>query len=118
VTDQFVQEPAGHGVQLLHMPVGEGAQERPQRGRGPHSGEQAAHRAVPQPVHVVDAVGARGHAAHQRHQFRRWEGAGAVLRGGQPDVLAGQLGQTAPLGQPHHRLQSAVRDQVRVVERG
>jgi hypothetical protein len=82
------------------------------------AGEQAAHRAVPQPVHVVDAVGARGHAAHQRHQFRRWEGAGAVLRGGQPDVLAGQLGQTAPLGQPHHWLQSAVRDQVRVVERG
>jgi hypothetical protein len=26
---------------------------------------------VPQPVHVVDAVGARGHAVHQRHQFRR-----------------------------------------------
>ncbi|MFB7496426.1 hypothetical protein ACFC09_17365 [Streptomyces sp. NPDC056161] len=46
------------------------------------------------------------------------EGAGAVLRGGQPDVLPDQRGQTAPLGQPHHRLQPAVHDQVRIIERG
>ncbi|MBA4867019.1 hypothetical protein H1V43_38155 [Streptomyces sp. PSKA54] len=32
--------------------------------------------------------------------------------------LVGQSWQTTPLGQPHHRLQPAVRDQVRVIERG
>ncbi|MCX4515619.1 hypothetical protein OHA27_36025 [Streptomyces sp. NBC_01619] len=79
---------------------------------------RTAHRAVPQAVHVIDAVGAHDHATHQRHHFRRGEGTGAVLRRGQLDELVGQSWQTAPLGQPHHRLQAAVRDQVRVVERG
>jgi len=54
----------------------------------------------------------------QRHQFRRWEGAGGVLRGQQTKVLPDQRGQTAPLGQRHYRLQPAVRDQVRITERG
>jgi hypothetical protein len=118
VAGQCGQEPAGHGVQLPDVAVGEGAQERSERGRGPYSGEQAAHRAVPQPVHVLDAVGARGHAAHQRHQLRGGEGAGAVLRARQVDELVGQSRQAAPFGQPHHRFQSAVRDQVRIIERG
>ena len=39
-----------------------------QRGRGPDAAEQRAHRAVPQQVHVIDAVRARSHPGHQaRH---------------------------------------------------
>lgn len=46
---------------------------------------------------------------------------GRERRGAGPDdrrLLPNQRGQTALLGQPHDRLQPAVRDQVRVVERG
>jgi hypothetical protein len=41
---------------LAVVAVGEQAQERTQRGRGAYAGEQARHRTVPQPVHVLDAV--------------------------------------------------------------
>ncbi len=52
------------------MPEGEQAQERPQRRGRPHIVEQAAHAAVAQQVHVVDAVRARDHPADQREDLR------------------------------------------------
>ncbi len=43
-------------VELADMAEGEAAEERPERGRRPHPGEQPAHRAVPQQRHVIDGV--------------------------------------------------------------
>jgi hypothetical protein len=63
---------------------------------------------VQQPVHVVDAVRARRHAADQRHDLRDRERAYPVLRGR----------QVHPLGQADQRFQAAIGDQGRIIERG
>ena len=62
-------------LQLQRVPPGEGAQERPQRGRRPDPAEQHPHRAVTQQAHVIDAVRARGHPRDQAPD-RGFTGAG------------------------------------------
>ena len=65
---------------------------RAERGRGADPAEQGAHRAVPQHVHVIDAVRARRHARDQgRHLQARVHPALA----GRADVLRDQLGRPA-----------------------
>ena len=69
------------------------AQVRAQRGRGADPAEQDVHRAVPQQVHVIDAVGARGHARDQARDFQvRVDPALAARR----DVLRDQARRARP----------------------
>ncbi|MFD9476959.1 hypothetical protein [Streptomyces nojiriensis] len=63
------QEIAVYPAQLPVVAVGEGPQESTQRGQSAYAGEGPAHRAVPQPVGIVDGVGP-AHRAQQRHQIR------------------------------------------------
>ncbi|MET8537509.1 Ca2+-dependent phosphoinositide-specific phospholipase C [Streptomyces sp. NPDC005065] len=53
-----------HGVELKSVAVGEGAQERAQRGQGTDFTEHGRHSTVAQNVQVVDAVRTCGYAAH------------------------------------------------------
>jgi hypothetical protein len=48
------QQPGRDRVELPNMAEGEGPQERPERGRRADTGEQPAHRTVPQQRHVLD----------------------------------------------------------------
>ncbi|WP_374120009.1 hypothetical protein [Streptomyces sp. LS1784] len=79
--------------------------------------EQSAHRAVPEPVGVVDRVGPGAHRRDQRHHVRGRIGSGtaAVVFNAQP--LTDQGGQPDVLGQADHRDQPGIRDQIRLVER-
>ena len=74
----------------LHVAPGIGAQVRAQRGRGADPAEQRCHRAVPQQVHVIDAVRARGHPGDQARDLQvRVDAALAARR----DVLRDQVRQ-------------------------
>jgi hypothetical protein len=111
---QFAQELPVRLLQLEHVPPGEGAQERAQRGRCPDPAQQRRHRPVPQQVHVTDAVRTRDHAAHQAaHLQVRVHPAPAS--DGNP--LTRQPGQAGPLGQGHHRDQARPRHEIRVIKR-
>ena len=78
------------------------AQERPQRGRRPDPAEQRRHRAVPQQVHVVDAVRPGDHPGHQAGhlQLRRSPRTGGrsahAPRPGRPGPPAGPGPSPAP----------------------
>ena len=54
-----------HLLQLADVPPGIGAQVRAQRGRRADPAEQHIHGAVPQQVHVIDAVRPGGHPGDQ-----------------------------------------------------
>ena len=62
---QVRQQQPAHLLQLEHVPPGERAQERSQRGRRADPAEQRRHRAVPQQVHVIDAVRPGDHPGGQ-----------------------------------------------------
>jgi hypothetical protein len=110
---QARQEPPARLLQLGDVPPGVRAQMRAERGRRPDPAEQRAHRAVPQHVHVIDAVRARGHARDQgRHLQVRVDA--ALLAG--TDVLRDQARQPGAPGERHHRDQPGVRHEIRVIE--
>jgi len=93
--------------------IGERAQERAQRRRRPHPHEQAAHRTVPQQVHVIDRVGSGHHAGDQRGHFR----AGPATRTtGHCQVITRQLTQRGAVRQSHRRHQASGRHQTRIIE--
>ena len=88
------QELPARLLQLAHVAPGIGAQVRAQRGRGADAAEQRAHRAVPQQVHVIDAVRPGGHPGDQaRHLQVRVDPAFAA----RPDVLRDQVRQPGAL---------------------
>jgi hypothetical protein len=105
-----------HSVELEGMTVGERAQERAQGGWGTDTPEQGRHPTVPQDVQVIDAVRTRDHASHDAHHLRVRPGARTVLRPPQLHLLGHQPRKPAPLGQPHHRDQPGVRDQIHLIE--
>jgi hypothetical protein len=108
------QELPARLLQLGDVAPGIAAQVRAQRGRRPDAAEQGAHRAVPQQLHVIDAVRARGHARDQaRHLDRRVDPAFPT----RPDMLRDQLPEPGALRQRHHRHQASLRHEIRVVER-
>ena len=111
---QLRQQLAGHGVQLPHVAPGERAQERPQRGRCPDPAEQVRHRAVPQHVHVIDAVRPGGHPRDQAGHLQVRVHPGPA---GDRDVLADQVRQAAALRQGHDRDQAGPRHEIRVIKR-
>jgi len=111
---QFRQELPACLLQLGDVAPGITAQVRAQRGQGADPAEQDAHRAVPQHVHVIDAVRARGHPGDQAPDLQvRIDAAPAARR----DVLRNEVRQAGALRQGHHRDQSGVRHEIRVVER-
>lgn len=63
------QQSGGHGVELADVTEGEAAQERAQRRGRPDLVEQPAHPAVPQQIHVIDAVRAGDHPATSASTF-------------------------------------------------
>jgi hypothetical protein len=69
--DQPSQQPGGDGVELADVAEGEHPKEGAQRGRGPHPGEQSAHPAVAQQVHVIDGIRAADHPGDQGEDLRR-----------------------------------------------
>jgi hypothetical protein len=69
---------------------------------------------VPQQVHVVDRIGARGHARHQARHLHRGVHAALAARA---DVLRDQIAQPGTLRQAHHRHQAGLRHEIRVIER-
>ena len=111
---QLRQQQPVHLPQLEHVPPGERAQERAQRGRRPDPAEQRRHRPVPQQVHVVDAVRPRDHPGHQAGHLQVRVHPAPVSDG---HVLTGQRGQASPLGQRHHRHQARPRHEIRVIKR-
>jgi hypothetical protein len=111
---QFREELPACLLQLGDIAPGIAAQVRAQRGRGADPAGQGVHRAVPQHVHVIDAVRARGHPGDQAPGFQvRIDAALAARR----DVLRDQVRQAGALRQGHHRNQPGVRHEIRVVER-
>ena len=90
------------------------AQVRTQRRRGADPAEQGVHRAVPQHVHVIDAVRARGHPGDQARDLQVRVDAALA---GRRDVLRDQLAEPGALRQGHHRDQPGVRHEIRVIER-
>ena len=103
-----------HLLQLEHVPPGEGTQERSQRGRGPDPAEQHRHRAVPQQVHVIDAVRPGDHPGRQARHFQVRVHAALMAH---PDMLAGQVRKASPLRQGHHRDQTRPGHEIRVIKR-
>ena len=113
VAGQPDQQTRGHDVELADMTEGEFPQERPQcRGRI-RAIEHGTHRAVPQQRHVIDAVGPGDHARYQAAHFR--PGMGALV-GRHAEMLIGQPGQPALLGQGSHRDQPRARHQIGIIE--
>jgi len=100
------------GVELSDVPERECPQERAQRRRGPHPGEDLGHPAVAQHVEVVDAVRADQHPCDHRGRFH------ASVRRGHAQMLLQQVLQAGLLRQPHHWHQSGRTNQVRVIENG
>ena len=86
---------------------------RPERGRRPDPAEQVRHRAVPQQVHVLDAVRPGGHA---RDQARDLQLRVDPARPAGPDMLSDQAREPSPLRQCHYRDQPGPRHQMRVIE--
>ena len=111
---QRKQEPPGDRVELTHVPEGERAQERPERRRGVRLREEAAHPAVAQQRHVIDAVAARDHPGHQRGHLQ--PGVRALVRR-HTQMLIGQTAQPRPVRQRQDRHQPGGRHEIRVVER-
>ena len=110
---QLREELPARLLQLGDVPPGITAQVRTQCRRGADTAEQGVHRAVPQHVHVIDAVRARGHPGDQARDFQvRVEAALAARR----DMLRDQVRQAGALRQGHHRDQPGVRHEVRVIE--
>jgi hypothetical protein len=89
---QARQQPPVHGLQLADVPEAEGAQEAAQRGGRPHLPDNAGQRAVAEPVHVLDAVGAQQHPGDQALDFQR---RARAERAGHGHVLAGQPARPA-----------------------
>ena len=84
-----------------------------QRGRRPDPAEQHVHRAVPQQVHVIDRVRARGHPGDQARDLQmRVHAAFAAW----PDGSATRPA-SGTVREGHHRDQPGVRHEIRVVER-
>jgi hypothetical protein len=69
---------------------------------------------VPQQVHVIDRVRARGHPGDQARDLQVRINAALCAR---PDVLRDQIAEPGPVREAHHRHQARVRHQIRVVER-
>ena len=67
---QLRQELPARLLQLADVSPGIGAQVRAQRGRRADPAEQRAHRAVPQQVHVIDAVRAGRHPGDQARDLQ------------------------------------------------
>jgi hypothetical protein len=111
---QICQQHPAHLLQLEHVPPGEGPQKRAQRGRGPDPAEQRRHRAVPQQVHVIDAVRARDHPSSQAGELQAGVHPAPVA---DPDMLVHQGSQARPLRQGHHRDQPRLRHEIRVIKR-
>ena len=107
-------EPAVRLTELPDVAPAVRAQVRPERGRGADPGEHRPHRAVPQEIHVVDRIGARGHAGDQARDL------GCRVRAAGPaGPHAGeQVRQPGAPGKGHQRGQAGVRQQVRVIEHG
>jgi hypothetical protein len=95
------------------MPEREAAQERPKRRRRIGAGEQPGHAAVPQQVHVLDAVRAGDHARDQCGDLR--PGVRAAI-GRHRHVLVDPAAQPRPLGQGQDRHQTARGHEIRFVE--
>jgi hypothetical protein len=100
---QARQEPPARLLQLGDVPPGVRAQMRAERGRRPDPAEQRAHRAVPQHVHVIDAVRARGHARDQGRHLQcaltphSWPGRTcSATRPGSPARPASAITGTSP----------------------
>jgi hypothetical protein len=68
---------------------------------------------VAQHIEVVDRVCAGGHARHDRGDLRPCV---RSLRPAQGEPLVGQIRQSCPLGQPHHRHQARLRHEIRIIE--
>jgi hypothetical protein len=113
VLGQPGQQAAGHGVELADMTEGELPQERPQRRGRIRAIEHGAHRAVPQQSHVINAVGPGDHARDQAAHLR--PGVGALV-GRHTQMLIGQHGQAALLGQRGHRDQPSARHKIGVIK--
>lgn len=103
------QEAGADLVELLHVPVGEGAQERAQRRRRADTREEPAHPAMSQQVEVIDGVGTGEHPANHRRSLR------ARVGRGHRQALE-QVVEANGLGQPQRRDQTGCRHQVRVIE--
>jgi hypothetical protein len=87
---------------------------RGQRRRRPDPAEQVRQRAVPQQIHVLDAVRVGGRARDQAPELQlRVDPA----RAARPDVLGRQISQPGPLCQSHHRDQPGPRHEIRVIKR-
>ena len=110
---QALQQRRGDRIELTHMAEGKTAKESAQRRRRPHPAEQPAHRAVPQQVHIVDAVRPGDHPGDQRRHLQMRV---HPTRLAQRQRLPGQPGQPARLGQLDHRHQPGTRHQSRVIE--
>ena len=89
---QLREELPARLLQLADVPPGIGAQVRTERGRGADPAEQPVHRAVPQHVHVIDRIRARGHPGDQARDLQmRVDAALAARR----DVLRDQVARPA-----------------------
>jgi hypothetical protein len=111
---QLRQQQPVHLAQLQHVPPGERAQERPQRGRRPDPAEQRRHRAVPQQVQVIDAVRTADHPGHDAGHFHLGVHPAPAA---DADMPGHQVTQAGPLGQSHHRDHARLRHQIRVIKR-
>jgi len=86
---------------------------RAQRGWRPDPAEQRIHRAVPQQVHILDAVRPADHPGDQAGNLQL--GVDPARAAG-PDLLRYQLGEPDPLGQRHDRDQPGPRHEIGVIK--
>ena len=89
---QLREELPARFLQLADVPPGIGAQVRTERRRGADPAEQPVHRAVPQHVHVIDRIRARGHPSDQARDLQMRVDAALAAR---PDVLRDQVARPA-----------------------
>ena len=101
-------------VELPDVPEGERPQERPQRRGGPDPTEQPVHPAVPQQIHVIDAVRTGDHPGDQGGDLQVRV---HPTQHGQCELAGDQVGQATPLGQGDHWRQARAGHQIRIVER-
>jgi len=97
---------SGHPARM--MTEGERAQERPQRGRRPHPGEQPTHRAVPQQRHAIERVSA---GDHPRDQAQDLQVGVAATRLVDLDVGRDELLTPGSLGQLQDRRKAGARNE-------
>ncbi len=110
---QAGQQLRGDRVELADVTEGEHPRERAQRRGRPGLGEQPAHPAVAQQVHVLDAVGAGDHASDQREDL---SGGVRSSTGGDAQPIGQQRRQLAPGGQRHDRDKPGTRHKIRIIE--